>query len=174
MAIRRPCRGTQPLGSILSPVLFKIFINGLDTGLEWILNKFPDDTKQGGAVDALEGLKSLQRDLDKLQAWTITNTMKFSKGKCWILPLGWDNHGCIDRLENERLESSAVERDLGVLLDGKLNMGQQCPGSQEGQACPEGHQAQHRQLGKGGDCPALFGAGAASPPVLGAVLGSTT
>ena len=77
------------------------------------------------------------------------------------------------RLGNEMLESNAVERDLGVLVDGKLNFNQQCPGSQEGQACPGMHQAQHRQPGKGGDCPALLCTGAASPQVLGAVLGTT-
>ena len=32
---------------------------------------------------------------------------------------------------------------------------------------PWGHQAQHHQPGKGGDCPALLCTGAASPPVLG-------
>lgn len=74
------------------------------------------------------------------------------------------------RLGNERLESSTAERDLGVLVDGKLSMSQQYPGSQEGQPCPGGH---HRWLGKGGDCPALLCTGAASPQVLYAVLGTT-
>ncbi|KAJ7425592.1 hypothetical protein WISP_22891 [Willisornis vidua] len=64
-----------------------------------------------------------------------------------------------------------MERELGVLVDGKLDMSQQCPGSQEGQPCPGGHQAQHRQLGEGGDCPALLCTGAASPRALGSVLG---
>ncbi|KAJ7404803.1 rna-directed dna polymerase from mobile element jockey-like [Willisornis vidua] len=104
------------------PVLFTSFINNLDAGLEGILSKFADDTKLGGAVVSLEGREGLQRDLDKLQRWTITNQMKFNKGKFQVLHLVWGNPRCMNRLGNEMLESSAMERDLGVLVDGKFNM----------------------------------------------------
>ncbi|KAJ7424370.1 hypothetical protein BTVI_06590 [Pitangus sulphuratus] len=120
------------------PVLINIFINDLYTGMEGILSKFADDTKQGGAVDSLEGREALQRDLNKLEDWAITNHVKFNKGNCQILHLGWNNPRYVYRLWNQMLKSSAMERDLGVMVNGKLKMSQQCPGSQEGQPCPGG------------------------------------
>ncbi|KAJ7420069.1 hypothetical protein WISP_50134 [Willisornis vidua] len=77
-------------------------------GLEGILSKSADDTELGGAVDSLEGGEVLQRDLDKLAGWEITNHMKFNKGKCWILHMEQGNPGSTYRLWKEMLERGAM------------------------------------------------------------------
>jgi len=52
--------------------------------------------------------------------------IKFSKGKCRVLYLGKNNPMNQHRLGVDLLESSSVERDLGVLVDNKLTMRQWC------------------------------------------------
>lgn len=67
----------------------------------------------------------------------------------------------------------AAKRDQGCWST-EVNRSEQggSPGSQEGKPHPGVHQPQHSQTDEGGDCPAVFSIGAASPGVLCAVWGT--
>jgi len=104
--------------SLLGPILFNIFINDLGNGIESILSKSTDDTKQGGAADMPDSCSIFQSDLD-------VKDLQFSKGKCKVLHLERNNpkHQCM--LGADQIESSFAEKGLRVLGGSKLTMSQQ-------------------------------------------------
>lgn len=106
--------------------LLQCFYQCLDTRFECTLRRFASDTKLSEAVQSLKGRESLQRDFDRWEFRAITKHMEFNKNKCQILHMRLCNIECTARLEDKRLGCSPAERDMGVLVDCKLSMSQQC------------------------------------------------
>ncbi|GAB0206187.1 mitochondrial enolase superfamily member 1 [Grus japonensis] len=122
----RTVTSAVPQRSVRGLAAFNVFVSDMDSGIECILSKFADDTKLCGVVNMLEGRDTIQRDLDRLERWARANCMKFNKAKCKVLHVGQGNPKPSYRLGGEWIESSPEEKDLGLLVDEKLNMSWQC------------------------------------------------
>ncbi len=83
-----PVASGVPQGTVLGPVLFLIYINDIDLGLNNFISKFADDTKIGNPVISDCDRQSLQEDLRKISAWSDRWEMPFNVNKCHILQVG--------------------------------------------------------------------------------------
>ncbi len=109
-----------PQGSVLGPVLFIIFINDIDEGLQNSVFTFADDLKLVSCVDDEHEVQSLQEDINILHNWSIKWKMKFNPKKCAIMHFGRNNVPEEYLLGDEHLSSSVMEKDLGILVQDNL------------------------------------------------------
>jgi len=84
---------------------------GLPTTPSWVVH-----------LTCLEGQDAIQSDLDKIKKWAYVNFMNFHRAKCKVLHLGWGNSWYQYRQGDEGIESRLAEKNLGALVDEKLDM----------------------------------------------------
>ena len=121
-----PVTSGVPQGSVLGPVLFIIYINDLDVGLNNRISKFADDTKIGNSVLTDEDRQSLQEDLHKISVWSDRWEMPFNVDKCQVLQVGTRNKKFDYEMRGIKLKSVQCVKDLGVKIASNLKFSQQC------------------------------------------------
>lgn len=113
-------------GTILGPLLFLIFFNDSDDGIdekEVETFNFADDKKQACLVkNRFDGIK-LQNAIDKFIAWCDENGLEVNSDKCHIISFS-KKRKIIEinyTIRGKTIDRVSKIRDLGVMLDHKLD-----------------------------------------------------
>lgn len=83
-------------------------------------------TKLGEVVDIIQSHAAVQSDLDMLQKWSDRNFMKSKKEKYKDLYLGRENPKHQYMPGATQLGSTFAEKNLGIVVETKMNMSQEC------------------------------------------------
>jgi hypothetical protein len=122
----KPVISGVPQGSVLGPLLFLLYVADMPNELSNFISMFADDTKLFKVIMDTADPINLQEDLDRLQQWSKTMCLRFNTSKCHVLHLGHQNpaheYSMTDNDNvHHQLDRSTEERDLGVIVDEKLN-----------------------------------------------------
>ena len=74
-----------PLGSVLGPCLFLLYINDMPDMIESNIWPFADDTIMYLTVSNQADCQALQSDLSKLETWECEWLMAFNPDKCEVI-----------------------------------------------------------------------------------------
>ena len=114
-----------PQGSVLSPVLFLIYINAIDEVVSSKILKFADDTKLYRAVTNQDDIEILRSDLVNLCHWS-KDLILFNIDKCHTLHIDRGNLNELYNMEGRSLEAVHEERELGIMITKDLKCCKQC------------------------------------------------
>lgn len=112
-----------PQGSVLGPLLFVIFINDLPDTIsnESKIYLYADDTKIYRGIRGVDDMERLQRDVDGMKVWSEQWLLPFHPMKCKYMRIGSKAISKTGYCMHEPMEEVGVEKDIGVVMDNKLN-----------------------------------------------------
>ena len=138
-----------PQGSVLGPLLFLIYINDMPDITFHPCKLFADDTKILATTKSDLDREKLQCDIEKLVEWSAKWKMCFHEDKCKVMYINkkkldlhntaftqdsknpnWEtdshNHHRLFTMRDSNgsthtLTETTIERDLGIIIDNKLN-----------------------------------------------------
>ena len=113
-----------PQGSVLGPLLFLVYVNGLATGIRTKWWAFVDDYKIYSTGSPRNGLdEDLQSDLNIFSTRATSWNLKMNPEKCVVMRFGAggvDADGNRYMLNGESLRFVTSHRDLGIVVDPSL------------------------------------------------------
>lgn len=114
-----------PQGSVLSPLLFALFMNDLPPLIVSNILLFADDLKIFAKINTLEDARQLQRDIDTIINWCDQNKLQLNVSKCFMISFTRRSTTTYEYF-NYNIGGSPIQRvntirDLGVLFDSKLS-----------------------------------------------------
>ena len=111
-----------PEGSLVAPLLFSLFINDLPREIDSNCLMYADDVKIYRKITAPADGLLLQRDLDRLQSWSVRWGLILNPAKCHSFTMTLRRAPVRTQysIGNAILNSVDEIRDLGVILDSKL------------------------------------------------------
>ena len=89
-----------PQGSVLGPLLFLIYVNDLEIGINTKIWKFADDVKIVKSIESVDDNFKIQKSLDKLSVWA-TNWDMDNIAKCKSMHIGKHNINFTYELNNQ-------------------------------------------------------------------------
>ena len=114
-----------PQGSILGPLLFTLFINGLpDEAADGVKTAlYADDTKLYRNVSSSEHCDLIQVTLSNIHYWSQRNNIRFNTSKCKALTVTRKKTAIVFdyTLDGSTLTRVSEEKDLGVIITSTLS-----------------------------------------------------
>lgn len=117
-------RSGVPQGSHLGPVLFSLFVNDLISQIKHCESLlYADDLKIYKRITGPADSKLVQTDLTNIENWCIANCMTLNPEKCFFMRFSKKKTSfpTTYTLCKTALKRVSEMRDLGVLIDDKLN-----------------------------------------------------
>ena len=118
-----PVTSGVPLGSVLGPILFLIYINDLPDLITSKVCLFADDTAVYLTVESPSDGQVLQKDLDTLSKWESGWDMEFNHSKCQVVRVTASRSliNTLYYLHGQALEVVTSARYLGVDISSGLS-----------------------------------------------------
>lgn len=117
-------KSSVPQGTVLSPLLFALFINDLPALIKSNILLFADDLKIFMKIKNMNDARILQSDIQTIIDWCRRNILGLNVSKCYLLSFT-RRHDVTFQYFNYNINGNTLTRvntmkDLGILFDSKL------------------------------------------------------